>query len=500
MASHGVVTPGNTISVLGLILVLYGSFELYHGNVTSGLLFVLTGRFMDLLDGIVAEYTKTKSHVGEIVDTVCDKLGIIAAGLASYSSGLFSTALFSILFLHHTFTALFSILYARRYNIHTTRTGKYAMFMSWVIIILAIYSQTVDIAVFNWLTTGLTIVYAGLAVAACVSYYFALQRKIIKRMRAANWTRHVKTIIYISNPKASNYARGQRWINRIAKNIDQEKIDLTVNQSKKQLSELLKKHTIGDDRVLVAVAGGDGTVSTVANLILQTENAELIKKAYFIPLWGGNANDFATMLNGLSSQSTPHYLLARSSIVGIPTIHVELTKGTSTQTIYACGYASFGATAYAARRINQKRLADNSFIKYFPPLFILRELWSVFDALREAPVFKMSHGDKDSQHYEHTFINGSRIAKFNRVPITLSEPAFFHAAVERKHPSYIIELLRILFKRSQKQYVKRNTVKFTVSDAIDAQIDGEVYPIKPGTAISISTSQNLLYCVSTKLD
>jgi phosphatidylglycerophosphate synthase/diacylglycerol kinase family enzyme len=499
MASHGIVTPANIVSVLGLILVVIGCVYIYAGHLEIGTLAILFGRFMDLIDGIVAEKTKTKSPFGEIVDTTCDKLTIFALVITAYATSALSGVLLTILFLHHASTALFSLFFARRYNIHTTKLGKQAMFVSWVVIISSLGVQAYDFMYGNVIVYVLTAVYAIFATLAAYSYYAELQKKIVKRMKSSTWSSSVATIIFVENKKASNYRRSRRWITRIERKLKIKRITIDVADVNKKLIKAISKAQ-DDGKVLVTVAGGDGTVSNIANILIKTDDEALLSDVYFLPLWGGNANDVATMLNGLSSQSTLHHLLERSSIVGVPTIEVHLTHETSDRRIYACGYASFGATAYAARQINDERLANRSIVRFFPPLFVIRELIAVIKALMDAPLFTARHQGSVSQHYEHTFINGSRIAKVNRVPISLTEPAFFHAAVDRKHPSYIIELLRIVFKRSRKEYVQRNKVTFTTGSDIDAQIDGEVYKVKSGTRVSIRSHDQLLNCVSIKLD
>lgn len=500
LASRGIITPGNFISVGGLLLVLYGAHQIYVGETMVGLLYIIGGRLMDLIDGFVAEYTKTKSQLGEIVDTTCDKISIITAVIAAYVAGLLPGALVTILFLHHTYTALFSVLFARRYNLHTRRIGKYAMFVSWLTIIVVIYASTIENAVLNIVTWALIVIYACFAIAAVFDYYFALQRKIVDRMRVANWTKNVRTIVYVYNRKASNFNRADRWVKRITKYLNQPQIDIPSAKAEERLLSTIKEQYTEGHSTVVAVAGGDGTVSMIANILLASEDQDLLKNVYFLPLWGGNANDFGTMLNGLVSQSTPRRLLSQSSIAIIPTIEVTMKNAKESQTIFACGYASFGASAFAARKLNQKRLSDNRLIKYFPVIFLLRELMAVLTAFSQAPMTRTKFGSNDTELYEHTFINGSRIAKVNRVPISLHEPAFFHATVDRKHPSYFVELLRIITKRTRKQYIKRKAVSFTIKDAIDAQIDGEVYAIEPNTHITVRTSRLKLRCISTKFE
>lgn len=500
VTTHGVITPGNIISVTGLAIVIWGSILLYHGDTASGLLLVLLGRIMDLLDGIVAEATKTKSQLGEAVDTTCDKLSVFVTSFAAYVVGLFSPFLIITLILHHGFTAIYSLLFARRYGIHTTRFGKYAMFASWVAIISSLFSTIHQGTILTIVITVITFLYAIMALVACTDYIQVLYDKKAERLRIAQWTKSVDTIIYVFNSKATNFKRSERWIKRITRRMECQRINIPIAKAQDKLLNEVKKYATSDDKqVLVAVAGGDGTVSSVANILLHSKAKKSVDRCLFLPLWGGNANDFAFMLNGLTSNNTAARLLAQSGPVEVPFIDIVMKDAKQTRQIFAGCYASFGASAYAARQLDTKRIASNKLVHYFPLIIIARELVAVVKALIDAPVFSTQSESGKMNSYEHTFINGSRIAKINRVPLSLKEPAFFHAVIDQKHPSYLIEIGKIIMKRSKKEYVKRKNVSFQVHDQIHAQIDGEVYDLQPGTKIEVGVHGHKLRCISTKL-
>jgi phosphatidylglycerophosphate synthase len=77
-ATHGVLTPGNLVSLLGVVLVFAGLVLVVSHDYLPGLTAVLLGRLCDMLDGIVADRTGTKSPFGEGVDASLDKLGALA--------------------------------------------------------------------------------------------------------------------------------------------------------------------------------------------------------------------------------------------------------------------------------------------------------------------------------------------------------------------------------------------------------------------------------------
>jgi diacylglycerol kinase family enzyme/phosphatidylglycerophosphate synthase len=495
--SRGLITPGNLVSLFGLILVIFGSKNLYYGETTNGLLLILIGRIMDILDGIVADLTETKSRKGEIIDTAADKLGVLVTILAAQGAGLFNSVLFTALILHHAYIVLFSSIYARRYNLHTVRSGKIAMFMSWAAIIVTIGSQLAASTLLNYLSWTIICAYIVTAIVAVVQYYRLLQIQILKRAKAAQWTKSVEKIIFIYNPKASNFRRAQRWANRISRNL---KIELQgINIIEKGYAPQSLIAAVTHNKTLILIAGGDGTVGSVAGILAEKADKKLLEKIFYLPLWGGNANDFSVMLNGAHSSITPRRMLIRSGPVQIPLLSVHMQHKGIKKTLHACCYASFGASAYAARQLNSERIAQKKFIRNFPLAIIIRELLSVLRALWNAPRFKTKVGGKEMQLYEHTFINGSRIAKVNRVPLKVNEQSFFHAAVERKHPSVLLELARIITRKNRDQYVKQKSVTFTVDEGVDAQLDGEIYKVEAGTKVTIKTGEVWLNCISTKL-
>lgn len=176
--TRGLLTPANFLSIAGLLLVIAGSLQLYDGTWASGLTLLVIGRLCDLLDGIVAEATKTKSRLGEIVDTTCDKLAILVFLLVAVLSPNFNMYLIAILIIHQTCMAIFGLLYGRRYNLHTNRIGKYAMFVAWVAIIIeivALHSNVSFMTIVAWTATAL---YAILALLAVRQYIQDLKRQL----------------------------------------------------------------------------------------------------------------------------------------------------------------------------------------------------------------------------------------------------------------------------------------------------------------------------------
>ncbi len=497
IATNGVLTPGNIISLSGLLLVIWGAHKIYYGEWQLGLVVVIIGRLFDLVDGVVAERTKTKSQLGELVDTTCDKLSVLVILVVTYSSDSINLVLFGFLALHHLYMSLFGVTFGRRYHLHTNQIGKLAMFFSWVAISAAILSTKLPHVITTSLAIAISIAYISVAIFAMYSYYLDLQQAIVDRMKAARWIKEVDSVVFMFNPKATNFNRSKRWKNALTKRLEIEAEEFNITKHKAEaldrISQLGKKHTI-----LVLVAGGDGTVHSVVNGLMEIEDKNN-PNIYVMPLWGGNANDFSYMLNGLASATTPQRILAQSAAVPVPLIKLTLDHSDETRTIYACCYASFGASAYAARELDSKRISTDKITRWLPPLIILREAIAVAKALAAAPTNRAEIDDSERKFYEHSLINGSRIAKVNRVPIELHEPIFFHAVVENKDPSLLINLARIMRGKPDTTYTKRSSLTFTVKDGVDAQVDGEVLKIKADTKISARIYEGNLRFIATRL-
>ena len=81
-ATGGIVTPGNALSFIGGAFVGAGLVDVYRGeNTRRGVWKIGIGRAIDVIDGIAADKSGTKSPLGEAVDATVDKFamaGILA--------------------------------------------------------------------------------------------------------------------------------------------------------------------------------------------------------------------------------------------------------------------------------------------------------------------------------------------------------------------------------------------------------------------------------------
>ena len=144
-ATHSIVTPPNVITIIGLGLVIYGLISVLGGHFWLGLGLLAVGRILDIVDGVVAQATGTKSPTGEFLDASVDKVGTLLTIIVLYIAA--SQQWWAItLILIPQFITPFVSLYKRTHHkdIHPTRPGKLSMATAWVGIIGLLVMKAVE--------------------------------------------------------------------------------------------------------------------------------------------------------------------------------------------------------------------------------------------------------------------------------------------------------------------------------------------------------------------
>ncbi|MFI5271250.1 MAG: CDP-alcohol phosphatidyltransferase family protein, partial [Candidatus Saccharimonadales bacterium] len=143
-ASYGVFTPGNVISVIGGITVIWGLYLFYRNQLIEGCGAIVIGRLCDLLDGLVAEHTKTKSPFGEFVDATIDKILIVLALFVLVNLSLIPLLVGTVLFIHSCYMiGIASVARIKRIRIHPSASGKYATAFAWVCVSLYVLEKII---------------------------------------------------------------------------------------------------------------------------------------------------------------------------------------------------------------------------------------------------------------------------------------------------------------------------------------------------------------------
>lgn len=172
-ATKGIITPANVTSVIGVTLVGLGLWYVYLDELTPGFVLITIGRIADLIDGVVAQATGTKSSVGEAVDATLDKLAVIGALIVCIGTGTIPLLAVMLIGARNVINITLSLL-ARVHKkiLHPSRAGKNAGGLEWISILFFILSMLFDhqnwsgaadtVFIFAYVILGLTL-FIGLA-------------------------------------------------------------------------------------------------------------------------------------------------------------------------------------------------------------------------------------------------------------------------------------------------------------------------------------------------
>jgi hypothetical protein len=301
------------------------------------------------------------------------------------------------------------------------------------------------------------------------------------------------------NPASTNAAlTGHRiaTLRRIMPHCDIKTVETSPDgyQANRALVEK-HAHELGEGSLL-CIAGGDGTTNQIIEaILLSTKLTEAQRSTPILPLWCGNGNDLAHMLNG-SNRTRLEDILTKGQIVAIHPLQCTINQedGKSITRIAAC-YAGFGATAFAARRLNEPA-HRRSKLHAFPGGRPLQEVITVAGALLEAPSFAVKDTDAVQIVYERTFANGSRMAKLMRLPVELTDEMFYINTLEhRKLVSALPHVVDLLLKRVSGKFL-RNHMHFTTQGSSWAHFDGEPQEVPANTDVDVQLSPQPFYALS----
>jgi len=252
-------------------------------------------------------------------------------------------------------------------------------------------------------------------------------------------------------------------------------------------------------KTLLCIAAGDGTTNQILQaLIVGKGLSREARKTPVLPLWGGNANDLAYMLNGPSFRMKTADLLTHGKIIAIHPLECTLVIGKQTETRIAACYAGFGASGYAARQLNTAAHRQSK-LHALPGGRILQEVITIISAIMEAPGFTVKESGSAKIVYERLFSNGPRMGKVSRLPVQLTDEMFYLNTLENKKLLSIIPRFIESTRKKVSENFMGNYASFTIAENSWAQFDGETQEIPAGTKVQIQLSPRPFYALSTEI-
>jgi diacylglycerol kinase family enzyme len=314
-------------------------------------------------------------------------------------------------------------------------------------------------------------------------------------------TRHdFSRCVIVVNPVSSNYDRGQRLIRQLTTIFpgnQLEIIEMRHTDYERPSWLITRLNAAIDKSTLLAIAGGDGTNNLIVDTILRSSAvSEAAQNVVILPLWAGNANDLAHMANGNPPNSIES-IIQNGLAIPIYPLSVTTKHASKTNIRLAVCYVSLGASAYASARISNPSHRSRRVYR-LPGGRMLTEMASVTRAFIGAPTFDSTINDRRRRIYDIAMINGSRIAKVNRIPIKLTDRKFYEILVDRKHPFIVSYFIQIVRGISVERRTRTERI-LTLNEATWAQVDGEALQIPRQTEITVKHYNQPFYLLSTKL-
>jgi diacylglycerol kinase family enzyme len=309
--------------------------------------------------------------------------------------------------------------------------------------------------------------------------------------------------IIFFNPASTHAAAGRRRIGELKAILGGDSVEVIETESggRKANAALVKKHAYKlDENTLLGIVAGDGTTNQIIEALLTGDIPARSRKAVILPLWGGNANDLAHMLNGPAYRAKLKDILAKGQVVPIHALQCEMiAKDKTKKTRLAACYASFGVSGMVAHRINQSDHRKHP-LHSIPGGRLLLEIITVLSTIVAAPPISLRDAGKTKVMYELSIYNGSRMAKVERLPAKLNEELFyFNMFEDKKLLSALPRFINFARKRVS-QNLLRSYASFTTKEESWAQFDGEPVKLTANTHVQVQLSREPFYALSTTLN
>ncbi len=309
--------------------------------------------------------------------------------------------------------------------------------------------------------------------------------------------------VVLENPRSSGRHTARRKLDEMKQmfpGVPMQTFE-TATGGAEAYERLLKKHEdLLGPKTLICIAAGDGSINfLVEALLLSPSLLAQVRRTPILPLWGGNGNDLASMLNGRTGPTSMHMVFNGATVVPVRVMHFSMVHadGTVKEKI-ACITASFGATAQAAHRLNDSAYRKSQ-LHHIPGGRYLMEGLTVWLAVASSSAFTTEQAGSVKNMYEYTFCNGPRMAKWYRAPIRLKDDQFYLSKMEGRLPVISPAKLLLSFRPRQNNERLHKTTQLVVHEPVWAQFDGEPELIPAGTEIRVRLSERPFYAFSRLL-
>lgn len=310
-------------------------------------------------------------------------------------------------------------------------------------------------------------------------------------------------IVVVRNPVSTNAGRADSRIAELTATFPGCELAVieTVPGGREANRKALREHAdlFGAETLLCIVAGDGTTGMIIEALLTDPVYSEEVRAMPVLPLWGGNANDLAHMLNGSPNRATMKKLIGNGKSVAVYPLQLKMTlpHRAMSSSIAAC-YISFGASAFAADRLGRTPTRNQGKLGAVPVVRFLRELIAVIGSLVNAPTFEVEEDGSHITVYEYVCFNGPRFAKVNGVKRPLGNRTFHRAVVKKKAFLSVAFSIAILANKRKAHELETQHAKFRTLSDTWAQLDGETLQLPAGSTVEIMVAPQPFYALATR--
>jgi diacylglycerol kinase family enzyme len=298
-----------------------------------------------------------------------------------------------------------------------------------------------------------------------------------------------KRLLVVVNPTKRHsgaYKRAEVQITYLEHSLGVSVIQLETSPTAKETISHIT--AVAQPNDLLLVAGGDGSLNTVATALVQIEND---LRPDFLPIPVGTANDTFRSLNGTLSGKRALIRLLKSSRVTIHPLIISITTPEGkTTTQLAISHAGFNYTARFSSLMNGAAHKTGK----------LRSVPLVGSFLQDVATWKRTF--KDISTYD-SYEAGTTIArpivdrivmhsrvvgKYGRPHVKHTDDVFEdYISIDSTRRGVFFAVLRVFFGKSDGQ--KRKSISFIVGEkTLLSHVDGETYTIPSRATVTVSFS------------
>ena len=279
--------------------------------------------------------------------------------------------------------------------------------------------------------------------------------------------------LFIYNPN-SGKKKVLRYLEDIKTKLNKifDEVKIFATSKKGDIKELIKKHCIGIDAVIVA--GGDGTISEAVNSIMH-----LNKKLVLGILPFGTVNDISRNLGIPKNYKKALSLLENKRVFKLDVIKINNTYG-----VYVLGGGLFTETSYNTSQKAKK--------KFGRVAYGLHGLKKMFQTKNRPLTFTIDGKKLSSKASLFLFINSKFVAGFkidpnNEYSDQKGSFVLIESDSEKVKLSQLFKIARLFlcgyknFKDKMLVKTKATKVKIESSEPYDFNLDGEIFSASSAT-------------------